>query len=54
MVHSLLVEFLQSTEGGASLFFYFVKLLSTEDSAIEGGEECNTPVLTPFALMYMM
>ena len=24
--------------------------VSTEDSAIEGGGECNTPVLTPFAL----
>ena len=24
-----------------------VPLVSTEDSAIEGGGECNTPVLTP-------
>ena len=37
LAHSLLVQFLQSTEGGASVVFYFVKLLSTEDSAIEGG-----------------
>ena len=29
-------------------FVQFCK--SVEDSAIEGGGECNTPVLTPFAL----
>ena len=31
-----------------STLFKFCK--STEDSAIEGGGECNTPVLTPIAL----
>ena len=31
-----------------SILFKFCK--STEDSAIEGGGECNTPVLTPLAL----
>ena len=24
--------------------------MSTEDSVVEGGGECNTPILTPFAL----
>ena len=28
--------------------------MSTEDSAIEGGGECNAPVLTPLHSMYMM
>ena len=31
-----------------SILFKFCK--STEDSAIEGGGECNTPVLNPLAL----
>ena len=34
-----------------SILFNF---LSTEDSAIEGGGECNTPVLTPLHSMDMM
>ena len=50
LAHSLLVQFLQSTEGDASVVFYFVKLLSTEDSAIEGGGECNTPIFYPVIL----
>ena len=37
LAHSLLVQFFQSTEGGASVVFYFVKLLITNDSDIEGG-----------------
>ena len=44
---------LWSTEGGTSVAFCSI-LQSTKDSAIEGGGECNTPVLPPFALMYVM
>ena len=52
LAHSLLVQFLQGTDGGVSVVFYFVKLLSTEDSAIEGGGECNTPVFDPMILNF--
>ena len=52
LAHSLLVQFLQILEGGASVVFYFVKLLSTEDCAIEGGGECNTSVFDPMILNF--
>ena len=32
------------------IVYVFLCIGSTEDSAIEGGGECNTPFLTPFAL----
>ena len=50
--HSLLVQFLQRNEGSDSVVFYFVKLLSTEGSAIEGGGECNTLVFDPIILNF--
>ena len=46
-IHFCLI--LQSTEVVPGYHFCLV-LMSTEDSAVEGGGECNTPFLTPFAL----
>ena len=40
--------FFNSTEhGGDANVAFCSNFVSTKDSAIEGGGECNTPVLTP-------
>ena len=52
LTHSLLVQFLQRPKGGVGVVLYFVKLLSTEGSPIQGGWECNTLIFYPVILNF--